>query len=105
MPSFEEELKMLLKTGKVEFGAKKAIRAVKLGKAKMVIIAANAPPDVRKDLEYYAKLSNIPIYVYEGTSVDLGTLCGRPHVISTITVLDPGESNILDLVSESGEEG
>jgi len=100
MVSFEDELKMLLKTGKVMFGSKKAIKAAMLGKAKMIIIAENVPPNIRRDIEHYAKLSGIPIYVFKGTSVDLGTLCGRPHVIAAITVLDPGDSNIMDLVAE-----
>lgn len=98
MASFEEELRMLLKTGRVEFGSKKAVKAVKLGKAKMVILASNAPPQVVKDLKYYSRLSKTPIYIFKGTSIELGTLCGRPHLISAITVLDPGDSNILDLV-------
>jgi len=103
MVSFESELKMLLKTGKVEFGSKKAIKAAKLWKAKMIILAKNAPPEVRKDIEYYAELSNIPVYIYDGTGVELGTLCGKPFIISAITVLDPGDSKILELTSETEE--
>lgn len=103
MVSFEEELRMLLKTGRVEFGSKKAVKAVKLGKAKMVILASNAPPQVVKDIKYYSRFSKTPIYVFEGTSLELGTLCGRPHLISAITVLDPGDSNILALVGSLDE--
>lgn len=105
MVSLESELKMVLKTGKVIIGSKQTIKYVKLGKAKMVILAANAPPNIRNDILYYAKLSNIPVYIYKGTSVDLGVLCGKPFMVSAITILDEGESRILELVEKSETEG
>ncbi|WP_338599916.1 50S ribosomal protein L30e [Sulfolobus tengchongensis] len=98
--SFEGELKTLLKTGKVIFGARKAIKYVKLGKVKMVIIASTLRGDLKEDITYYAKLSNIPIYEYKGSGWDLGTLCGKPFMISTISVLDEGDSKILDIIKE-----
>ncbi len=101
MVSFESELRMVLKTGKVVLGSKQTIKYVKLGKAKMVILAANAPPNIKNDILYYAKLSNIPVYIYKGTSVDLGTLCGKPFMVSAITILDEGDSRILELAEES----
>jgi len=106
MVSLESELKMVLKTGKVVLGSKQAIKYVKLGKAKMVILAANAPPNIKSDILYYAKLSNIPVYIYKGTSVDLGVLCGKPFMVSAITILDEGESKILELAGKpETEEG
>ena len=104
MTSFESELRMLLKTGKVALGSRKAIKAALLGKAKLIILAENAPEDIRNDVLRYAKLSNIPVYIYKGTSVELGALCGKPFMVSAITVYDPGDSNILDLVRKEEVE-
>jgi len=59
--SFESELRMLLKTGKVALGSRKAIKAALLGKAKLIILAENAPEDIRNDVLRYEKLSNIPV--------------------------------------------
>ncbi len=99
--SIERELKNLMKTGKYTLGANSTIRAVASGKAKMVIIAENAPPELRERVLYYAKLGNIPVYVFKGTSQDLGVTCGKPFKISMLAVIDEGDSRILDFASET----
>lgn len=97
MVDFTFELRKAEDTGKVVMGAKKAIKYAKMGGAKMIIVARNARPDIKEDILYYAKLSGIPIYEFEGTSVELGTLLGRPHTVSALAIIDPGESRILAL--------
>ena len=47
-------------------------------------------------MEYYANLSEIPFIVYEGTSVDLGSGCGKPFTVATLIINDPGDSTILE---------
>ncbi|WP_456366001.1 50S ribosomal protein L30e [Thermococcus sp.] len=97
MVDFAFELRKVQDTGRLVMGAKKSIHYAKVGEAKMIIIASNSRPDVKEDIRYYAKLSGIPVYEFEGTSVELGTLLGRPHTVSAIAILDPGESKILAL--------
>lgn len=87
-----------VKTGKTLFGVGNALRNVKIGKAKLVIIASNCRKRTRRDIAYYCELSNIPIITFEGTSIDLGALCGKPFMISAVTVWEPGDSDILKLV-------
>ncbi|MCE4617214.1 MAG: 50S ribosomal protein L30e [Desulfurococcales archaeon] len=100
MVSFERALKDLLKSGKYTMGSKESIEALKLGKAKLLIIASNAPPKYRDSALYYAKLSKIPVYTYKGTTMELGALCGKPFPVSMISVLDEGSSAILEVVEE-----
>ena len=95
--SLERELRNLIKTGKYYLGTKQTIKALKLGKAKLVVMAENTPPEIRKQVEYYARLSNTPVIVYKGTSVDLGLAIGKPFRVSLIAVIDEGSSRILDL--------
>ncbi len=94
----EKELVNALKTGKVVLGSRKTLKLVKLGKAKAVIVAENAPPDIRDDILYYAQLSNIPTYVYPGTSLELGAVCGKPFTVASLAIIDPGNSRIIDLI-------
>ncbi|WP_457753423.1 50S ribosomal protein L30e [Thermococcus sp.] len=91
------ELRKALETGKVVIGSNKTVKLAKIGGAKLIIVAKNAPKEVKEDIYYYAKLSNIPVYEYEGTSVDLGTVLGKPFVVASLAIVDPGESNILAL--------
>ncbi len=97
MVDFAFELKKVQDTGKLVMGAKKSIHYAKIGGAKMIIVAKNARPDIKEDIYYYAKLSGIPVYEFNGTSVELGTILGRPHTVSALAIIDPGESRILAL--------
>lgn len=86
-----------VKTGKVLFGANNAVDVAKTGKAKLIIIASNCPPSRRQDIEYYSKLSNLPMITYKGSSLDLGAVCGKPFTVSALTIREPGDSDILKL--------
>lgn len=86
-----------VKTGKVLFGAKSAIDIAKTGKAKLIIVASNCPPRSRQDIEYYCRLSNVPAVTYKGSSIDLGAVCGKPFMVSALTIRESGDSDILKL--------
>lgn len=90
-----------VKTGKVLFGAENTIKTAKTGKAKLIVVAANCPQEIREDIEHYCRLSNIPIIIYNGTSIDLGVTCGKPFMVSALTIRDPGDSEILKLTEAS----
>lgn len=93
-----------VRTGKVLFGANSAIKSAKTGRAKMIIVASNCPRNIREDIEYYCKMSNIPLMIYEGTSMDLSAICGKPFIISALTIREPGDSEILKLVESQETE-
>lgn len=95
--TFEIELKNLLKSGKVIFGSKKTLEKLKLGKVKAIIVASTLKGDIMDDIMYYSKVSSIPIYKYPGSGWDLGTLAGKPFMISVIGIEDAGNSRILDI--------
>ncbi len=86
-----------VRTGKVLFGVNDAVRNAKVGKAKLIIVAANCPQEIRGDIEHYCRLSHVPILIYEGTSIELGAVCRKPFVVSALTIREPGDSEILKL--------
>jgi len=88
------------KTGKVMFGANNALRNAKLGRGKLIVVASNCPRSIVDDVTYYAKLSGIPVVIYKGSSIDLSMRCGRPFMVSALTVREPGDSDILNAVQE-----
>jgi len=97
MINVENAIKIAIKTGTIQIGSEKSLRLVKNEQAKLIIIANNCPKDILEDLEIYCKLSNISIYQFKGSSWDLGFLCGKPFMISTLAVVEPGDSDILKL--------
>ncbi len=98
--TLEGEIKNLIKTGKIVFGSRKVLKYAKIGKLKMIIIASTLRGDLKEDIKHYAKISNIPLYEYSGSGWDLGTMCGKPFMISAIGVIEEGDSRILDLAKK-----
>ena len=93
-----------VKTGKVSFGAKSTIQNAKTGKAKLIISAANCPKNTCEDIEYYCKLSNVPLIIYKGSSIDLAAVCGKPFIVSALSIKEPGDSEILRLMERAEPE-
>ncbi|MHA1298301.1 MAG: 50S ribosomal protein L30e [Candidatus Helarchaeota archaeon] len=90
-------IKIALKTGKVIIGSKRTIKSLILNNAKMIIKASNCPSKISEELNYYSKLTNIKLHTYKGSSLDLGFVCGKPFMISTIAIEEAGDSDILKL--------
>ncbi len=93
-------IRLAVETGNVEFGAKTGIKDSLLGKAKLIVVAANTPKELYEDLSYYSKLSLIPIITFEGTSLELGSICGKPYSVSVLSVYNAGNSNIMELIKK-----
>lgn len=93
-----EEIRRAAETGKVVFGSRQSLKLLKLGKAKMVIVASNCPKELRESAEYYAKLSGAKLYHAKDDSVNLGIVVGKPFPVCMMVVLDPGDSKVLSLV-------
>ena len=97
MSSVDHELRMALRTGRVQLGSKVAIRELRRGRARMAIISSNCQAKTREEIETHGKLSNIPVLNHQKDSIDLGVLCGKPFSVSVIVINDPGDSKILEL--------
>jgi len=98
MIDITKQLKMAVKSGKVSFGCAKAVEAAGSGKAKLIVLASNCPEKARSEILDRARLTELPVYVHAGTSVDLGNVCEKPFLIAALTVHEPGDSEILKVV-------
>lgn len=96
----EKAIGAAVKTGKVIFGAENAIKNAQTGKAKLIVISANCPSEIRSDIEYYSGLSGVNVVVYKGTSIDMGMACKKPFMVSALTIKEPGDSDILKLIEQ-----
>jgi len=104
MIDVEKAIASAVNTGKTIFGAKEAIRSTKTGKAQLIMLSSHTEEETRKSIEYYAKLSSIPVVIYKGNNIDLGLACGKPHVVSAITIKEQGDSEILRLIETSDRQ-
>jgi large subunit ribosomal protein L30e len=87
-------LKVALQTGTVKIGVRESLESAHEKKAKLLVVATTCPePKLTKE----SKVERVPIYHYEGTSLELGAACGKPFPISALAVIDPGSSAILSV--------
>jgi large subunit ribosomal protein L30e len=100
----DKAISTAVKTGKVSFGANSALQVAQTGKARMIILAANCPESIRREVEYSCQLSDVSIINYKGSSLDLAAVCGRPFAVSALSIREPGDSEILKLIEISEPE-
>ncbi len=80
------EIQEAIKSKKTVVGYRKSIRYLKLNSPKIIVMAKNIPEDFRKEIKQDAKLSNSVVEIFEGTSKELGIVCGRPFPVSTVVI-------------------
>jgi large subunit ribosomal protein L30e len=93
----KKQINTAIDTGKVEFGSNATIDALLYGKPKVILLSGNCPKEQKEAISYYASIANVKCAVLKESSIELGSACGRPHPLSALTVLDEGESTILEV--------
>jgi large subunit ribosomal protein L30e len=92
----EESVRLLVKTGSYVLGEKEVKELIECGKAKLVVLSK-----MRDEvLIGLCENSNVPVIRLERTSMELGTVCGKPFPISAIGVISEGDSDILSFRGE-----
>ena len=79
-----------------QLGYKTVLKTLRSGKAKLILIANNVPSLRKSEIEYYAMLAKTGVHHYTGNNVDLGTACGRFYRVSCLSILDTGDSDIIE---------
>nr|CAD7574480.1 unnamed protein product [Timema californicum] len=95
MESINSRLALVMKSGKFVLGYKQTLKTLRQGKAKLVIIANNTPPLRKSEIEYYAMLAKTGVHHYSGNNIELGTACGKYFRVCTLSITDPGDSDII----------
>ena len=90
------QLALVMKSGKTSVGYKSVLRDIRNGKAKAIVLSNNLPVHRKSQLEYYSVLSKSKTIFYKGSNVDLGTACGKLFRISCMSIVESGDSDILE---------
>ncbi len=56
----------------------------------------------KSEIEYYAMLAKTGVHYYSGDNNTLGTACGKYFRVSTLSIIDPGDSDIIRTMPEGG---
>lgn len=91
----EKGIRQAIRTGKVEIGMETTMKAAMTGRARLVVISNKCDPVKLDDLRRFCSFSGIPVVEYDGNGNDLGRVCRKPFQVSSLAVVDPGDSNVL----------
>lgn len=88
-----KSLRMAIKDGKVSIGAKNTLKSIKRGDNQLVILASNCPQRFRDRITS----ESVSTANLEMSSVELGSMCGKPFTISALSIIDAGSSDIMSI--------
>lgn len=75
------EIKKFRKQGRLVFGAKQTTQLLRDRAVEKVYLAVNCPQDLRREIEQFGRLSEVPVLTLEMPSDELGVLCRRQHTV------------------------
>ncbi|MCX8205904.1 MAG: 50S ribosomal protein L30e [Candidatus Micrarchaeota archaeon] len=96
----QKAIRMAIETGEVLLGSNQALRSLNAGKSKMLVLASNVPASEALGMRKRAKMAGVPVLEYAGTSKELGSVCGKPYPISAMSIIRPGDSDILSAAQQ-----
>lgn len=84
--ALEETIQSAIKSNKIIIGYNETINYIKTNSPKLIIIANNLTINMKKELEHNVKISKMKLEVFNGTSRELGIVCGKPFPVSTLAI-------------------
>jgi large subunit ribosomal protein L30e len=87
-------LRLTVESGSVEFGTRRGLTA---DNVRMYVIAKNTPTETAEKITEKAKKSETPLMHFNGSTLALGSVCGKPFPVALLSIMDPGTSNILEM--------
>lgn len=94
------EIRRAVDTGKVVFGQKQCQKELLKGNGQLIIFSKNIPIIEKEKLLYLAQVEEKKTFDFEQDGLTLGSICGKPFVISTLMVINKGKSKVLELVEK-----
>lgn len=80
-----EEIQKAVKEKKAIIGYRESVKFIKLNKPELIVIAENSPDEMKREIEYLAKVAGIKIEKVEN-SKNLGIICGKPFPVTTLVI-------------------
>jgi len=95
----EKEIKDARKEKKSIWGTKQVLNSV--NKSKLIVTSYSISKDELEIIHNNAKKGNVNILNFDGSSVDLGKLCGLQFRVSAMSFTSISEANIKSIMKES----
>jgi len=80
------EIKRIVRSKKVIIGTERTLKKIRTGKVKKVLLSANCPESVKKDILRYQKISPFEVIPLQYQNDEMGNLCKKPFAVSVLAV-------------------
>lgn len=67
-------------------GYRESNKFMKLNDAKLMVLAKNSPEKMKKEMEHNARIAGVKVEEFEGSSKELGVICGKPYPVCVLVV-------------------
>ena len=94
----EKVIKDAIEDGKCSFGTKEAISTIK--NSKLIVLSHSISEEILGKIQEAAKSSKVPTLNYNGSSVELGRLCGTQFRISALSLKTLSDTNLKAITKE-----
>ena len=94
LADLSNDIRLAVETGKVSLGYREVLKAVATDSAKVVVVALKGKKSISDDINHACKIAGIRLVNFNGSSLELGTVCGKPYSVNGLAVIEPGNSNI-----------
>ncbi len=81
-----EDIQAGIKSKNVVIGYNESIQYMRMKTPKIIIITNNLPLSMKREAEHNAKVGKTKLEIFEGTSRELGVVCGKPFPVTTIII-------------------
>ena len=81
-----DDIQSAVKSNMAILGYNESVNYIRSNQPKLVVIANNLPTSLKHEIENNIKVSKTKMEVFDGTSVELGVICGKPFPVSTLIV-------------------
>ena len=81
-----DAIKKNLETGKLLYGMKQTIKALRRSEVAKIFIASNCPEIIADDIAYYGSFGDVPIEKLDIDCNELGVTCKKPFMVSVLAL-------------------
>ena len=96
LADLNNDVRLAVDTGKVSFGHREVLRAINDNSAKVIVVALKGRKSMVEDINHICKVAGVRIINFKGSSVELGTVCGKPYSVNSLAIIEAGNSVILN---------
>jgi large subunit ribosomal protein L30e len=81
-----EDIQAAMKANNAILGYKKSLEYLRNNSPKTIVIANNLQAIEKREIEHDANISGTSIEIFDGSSKELGVVCGKPFPISALVI-------------------